>query len=241
MADEQNQAQNLNPDLAGYPDTERLVGAYRASGEEAKKWRERAEAAERQLAEASHRYDYAANQRVDIPQRPVDPYSQLAEVGIDPNVMRAAVRFEAQGIVQEALQPIAQGFQARNELLGQYPDYQKFEADVASFINADPDISQRYQRMFKSDPAGAMDYAFLKFGESRRRQHSGGSNGVQGQQMTEAQIPSNRSGDARRYDNSEDHAQRAYERWQQSHSTQDALAFAKARLKTAISDEFLNQ
>lgn len=241
MADEQQQAQNLNPDLAGYPDTERLVAAYRASGDEAKKQRERAEAAERRAAELESRAYAPANQRVDIPQRPADPYQQLAEYGVPPEAFRAAVRYEAGGMLQEALQPIAQGFQARNELLGQYPDYQKFESDVASHINSDPELKERYQRMFASDPVGAMDYGFLKFAESRRRQHTNGGNGIQQQQLTEAQIPSGRTGDARRFDNSGDRAQQLWERYQQTHSQQDAQAFAKARLKMAIPDEFLNQ
>lgn len=242
MADEQNQNQNLNPDLAGYPSVEHLVAAYRASGDEGKKQRDRADVAERRFAEqAAQGYGYAANQRPDIPQRSPDPYANLEGIGIPREDFRAAVRAEAQGMIAEAFQPIAQGFQARNELLGQYPDYQKFEADVASYVNADPDLSQRYQRMFKSDPAAAMDYAFLKFGDSRRRQHPGSNNGVQGQQMTEAQIPSSRTGDARHQNTQGEQTRELFERFQKTGNSQDSLAFAKARMKSVITDEFLNQ
>src|SRR5690348_5147050 len=146
MADE-NQEQ---PDYAGYQDLTGLVGGYRASSDEAKRQKARADMLEQQLAE-----------RQVVPQRNAegarDPAGRLNEWGVPTDALSDFVGEQ----IQKAFAPLAQGFQARNEMLSRHPDYNKFESEVAQFINADPDLSQRYQRMFNSDPTGAMEYAYL--------------------------------------------------------------------------------
>jgi hypothetical protein len=138
-------AQELRPDLAGYPSVDHLVQGYRASSEEAKKWRDRALQLEQQAP------------RQDIPQRQSNPYDRLRDYGIPPEDLQEAVNME----IKKAFEPLARGFQARGQVVGKYQDYAKFEADVAQYIGADPELSDRYQRMFNADPAGAMEFAFL--------------------------------------------------------------------------------
>lgn len=241
MADEQgseNQQQPLNPDLAGYPSVEALVAGYRASGGEAKKWREKAEALEQQTQQLYQAM--AANPRQPVPQRTTNsPYDRLAEYGVPADAIKEVVATE----LQNALQPLSEGFQARNTLLSRYPDYTKFESDVAAFVQSDPQLNQTYQRMFAADPVGAFEYAFLKFGDSRRRQHSqNGPNGEPVGEAVHASIPTARNGDARRQPSGANaDIENAYKRFMETGTSAAAREYAKARLHNVISDEFLNQ
>jgi len=121
----------------------------------------------------------------------------------------------------------------------EHPDYVQFEQDVANFISSDPDLAKRYPRMFEADPEAAMEYAFLKFGDSRRRT---GSEGQQANRsgIADAAIPGGRSGDSRRQPTDGDAVREAYERWRKSGSTADAANYAKTRLRGVITDDFLN-
>jgi hypothetical protein len=234
------EAPPLNPDLAGYPSVDALVGGYRASGQEAKRL------SEENLRISQERDQFrllaaqaAANPRQDVPQRngSANPYDRLAEYGVPSDAIREVITSE----IQTAFQPLQRGFEARNQILARYPDYNKFESDVASYIQSDPALNQTYQRMFTADPVGAFEYAFLKFGEDRRRTHpQGGSGEIMGDQA-HAQIPNTRTGDARRMDATGDETREAYRKYQQTGSPQDAREYAKLRLRNVISDDFLNE
>lgn len=226
-------SENLNPDLAGYPTTEALVKGYRESGNEAKRQRERAEAAERAYQEL---IQSQANPRPQVPTRSARPEDRLSEFGVPVDALEEYV----EGRLQKAFAPIAQGMSARTELLARYPDYNKFEADVAAFIQSDPNLNQSYQRMFQADPTGAFEYAFLKFGDSRRRTAGDHANDTSGE-TAHAAIPGNRNGDAMRQpaQGSAD-LQKAWSEYQRTGSPDAARNYAKARLHTVISDEFLN-
>lgn len=223
---------NLNPDLAGYPTTDALVKGYRESGNEAKRQRERAEAAEHAYQEL---IQSQANPRPQIPTRSARPEDRLSEFGVPVDALDEY--FEAR--MQKAFAPIAQGMSARTELLSQYPDYNKFEADVAAFIQSDPKLNQSYQRMFNADPLGAFEYAFLKFGDSRRRSGGDYPSEVPGE-ASHAQLPGSRNGDAMRQPQGSPNVQRLYEEYQRTGSPNAAREYAKARLHTVITDDFLN-
>lgn len=230
-------SENLNPDLAGYPTPEALVKGYRESGAEAKRWRDRAEELERVVADRALSEPQAAeNPRASVRQRSTRPEDRLSEYGVPVDALGEYVA----GKLQEAFAPIAQGMSARTELLSRYPDYNKFEADVATFIQSDSKVNQSYQRMFAADPAGAFEYAFLKFGESRRRSSGGGEPDTR-QESAQAQIPSGRNGDSQRMPQGNSaELSRAWEEYQRTGSSDSARRYAKARLHNVISDEFLN-
>jgi len=230
----QQASENLNPDLAGYPSVDALVKGYRESGNEAKRQRERAEQLEQQYQGLQQSL---ANPRPQVPSRGTRPEDRLSEFGVPVDALGEFVASK----LQEAFAPLAQGMNARTALLSQYPDYNKFEADVAAFIQSDPKLNETYQRMFAAEPAGAFEYAFLKFGESRRRTaREGGQNGRE--ESAQAQIPSGRTGDTQRMPqgNSAD-LQRAWEEYQRTGSKDAARAYGHARLRNVISDDFLNQ
>jgi len=221
----------LNPDLAGYPNVEALVQGYRSSGEEAKRLREKADKLEGLMTQMFEQQ--AANQRA-VPNRSGRPEDRLTEFGVPVDALDEFVA----GRVAKAFEPVARGIQARQTIVGSHPDYVQFEQDVANFIGNDPDLSQRYPRMFEADPAAAMEYAFLKFSDSRRRSVGSQTQAVGG--SVDASIPTSRGGDGRRGPDADQDVRDAFERWQKSGSTTDAAAYARARLRTAISDDFLN-
>jgi hypothetical protein len=226
MADENN-TPTPTPDYAGYPSPDELVKGYRNSSAEAKR-----------LAQENQRLQetlqgYAANQRQDIPQRQ-NAGDRLAEFGIPADALNDFVNER----VGQALAPLAAGFQARGRVLNAYPDYNKYEAEVAEFVNSDPEFSQRYAKMFSADPVGAMELAFLKFGESKR--HSAPAPAApNAQEMADASLPGERAGESRRSDSSDQGAiEEAFKKYQQSGSQRDAEAFAKLRIKQVIPDSF---
>jgi hypothetical protein len=235
MADEQEvqqpQEQPLNPDLMGYPNVEALVNAKRASDAEAQKIKAERDALKTQL---QYVYQPEANPRQDVKRRD-RPEDQLTEMGIPVDALDDFFNRR----LQKAFEPVLAAANARSTVVGKYPDYNKFEPDVNQFLQADPELNQAVGRMAQADPAGALEYAFLKFGESRRKSVNG--NRSQGD-VTDAQIPSSRGGETRRMpDSVSGDVQRAWQNYQKQGTSQAAAEYAKARLKTVIKDEFLNQ
>lgn len=236
MSDEQAvqppNEQPLNPDLMGYPNVEALVNAKRASDVEAKKIRDERDALAQQLQRV---YQPEANPRQEVRHRD-RPEDRLTEFGIPVDALNEY--FDTK--LKTAFEPIAAGISARNTVMQRYPDYNKFEADVMQYVQSDSNLSESYNRMWQADPVGAAEYAFLKFGESRRAA-ANGTNGSQ-EDVTHAQIPSSRGGETRRLpDSVTGDVQRAWQKYQQTGSTESAREYAKARLKTVIKDDFLNQ
>lgn len=234
---EQTEAQSpvppLNPDLAGYPDTQSLVHGYRESGAEAKRQRERAEKAEQALS--SVLLQGQANPRQQVPDRRLTPEDRLSDLGIPVDAVREVVST----VVQEALAPLTRGVQARGQMVSRNPDYVQFENEVAAFIEQDPELSRSYPALFQADPGAAMEYAFLKFGDSRRRVHphtNGERTGV-----GDAAIPTLRAGDGRGQAPGDTAVQEAFERFQRTGSSADAQAYARARLGPVIKEQFRRQ
>lgn len=230
MGDENKNEEELQPDLAGYPNVAALVQGYRASGAEAKKWREEAEKYQREQE--------AANQRQPIPDRS-NGANRLMDYGIPEDLLEEFVNQR----LERAFQPIAQSMTARSAVLSQYPDFVKFESDVAQFLESDRKLKETYERMFAADPAAAMEYAFLKFGDTRRRTGRQKERPPEAEaEALHAQVPTGRTGSGeRRQEPANQDIQKAWEQFQKTGSSRDAEAYAKARLKTVIKDDFLNQ
>jgi hypothetical protein len=229
MADENN-TPTPTPDYAGYPSPDELVKGYRNSSAEAKR-----------LAQENQRLQetlqgYAANQRQDIPQRQ-NAGDRLAEFGIPADALNDFVNER----VGQALAPLAAGFQARGRVLNSYPDYTKYEAEVAEYVNSDPEFSQRYAKMFSADPVGAMELAFLKFGETKRHQAPPPA-APNAQEMADASLPGERAGESRRSDDLDSQVRDAYEQMQKSGNEASFVErFAKLRLRQAIPDSFFEK
>jgi len=87
------------------------------------------------------------------------PEDALEEIGIDPTVIGEFLEQK----LNQALNPIIQGAQAREQLKRSYPNFETLEGEVATFIQSNPEIKQRYQRMFQADQGGAMEWAINRY------------------------------------------------------------------------------
>lgn len=212
-------------DLAGYPDEAALVRGYRESSAEAQRLRAQNQLLEQQLLQQE--------QQRTINQRP-SPMQQLQEYGIPIDPLDQLI----QQRVAAAFEPVVRSVQARSTVVAQYEDYNKFEADVARYIQADPQLSQSYQTMFQADPAGAMEWAYLKYGNHQRTNQPPPPDNGQG--MKEASIPTSRGGgDGTRNTNPiQERVERAWEHYQKTGQPQ---AYAMARLQQAIPDSYFEQ
>lgn len=240
MADEQevqqqNQEQPLNPDLMGYPSVEALVNAKRASDAEAKKIRDERDALANQLRTVNT-YVPEANPRQDVKRRD-RPEDRLTEFGVPVDALEEYVNTR----LQKAFEPVLAAANARSTIVGQYPDYVKFESDVNQFLQTDRELNDRVGRMAQGDPVGALEYAFLKFAEDRKGSVNLNRNGDQ-QSVIDAGIPSSRNGEGRRVSQGTDSdVQRAWEQYQKTGSQEAVRTFVKARLKQVIPEDFLRQ
>lgn len=220
-------------DFAGYPSLEQLVNGYRASSEEGKRQRERADALELNNAALMEMLREQQAPRQDVPNRPNRPEDRLTDLGVDATAVSELVDSR----VQQAFAPIARGLEARKEMIRRHADYLKYEQEVANWINADPQMSAEYNEAFQRDPVLAMENAMLKYGQHRWSAFQA----ALPQGKVDASIPTSRAGDTRRGPGPDGELQQALERFQRTGTPAAAHAYAKARLRGVVSDEFLNQ
>lgn len=235
MADEANtQNQPLNPDLAGYPTTEALVAGYRASGEEAK--RLKAELDKRDQLLGQFLTNGGQNVRQDVPSRAPRPEDRLTDFGIPVPDLAQFIDERVNRGVESVLKPLHTMANARQKIVAQHPDYVRYEQDVAQFVETDPQLSVSYPQMFAADPVGAMEYALLKFTDSRRQSGVAPQQGANGK--VDAGIPTSRAGEGRREPQGDAAIQEAFERFQRTGSSRDAKAYSQARLGPLLKEQF---
>lgn len=236
MADEPQDAANpQDADLMGYPNVDELVKAKRSSDVEARRLFEE-NARLKAIVELQ-----AANPRQEVRSR----YEQELEgAGVPMDPLEQYVQQKVGQAVQAAFQPVVRQLegqvQARTHMLSQYgSDYQKFEEDVARHIQNDPQLQSRYATMFQSDPVGAVEYAFLKYTEHKRRTTPGGGTEDRSQQA-QASIPTSKRTERRRpNDDMQGAVNEAFERYTKNPSRQNAEAYARARFRQSVPDEWL--
>jgi hypothetical protein len=227
---EPNADQRIADLEARLADTQRR---YAASSEEGKR-----------LAQLNQQFQQQAfESRQTVPQRSPSPYQSLIDSGVDAAAIDAIVDERVNTKIAAAFEPIAKGFQARTQMLASYPEYGKYEADIAAFVQSDPTVNERYQRIFSSDPIAANEYAYLKYGETTKRSHKNGTQREAREETAHAQIPSGRSGDARRQPQGNEAALHEARRAviESGYNKGAVNNFARQRLRQVITDEFLNQ
>jgi len=202
---------------------------YAASSREAKR-----------LAELNQNLQSAyVNPHQEVPQRSVTG-QRTAEFGLPEDLYDERIEQRANAIVASRFEPLVKGMQARQTMLGRYKDYGKFESDIGELLNTDSDFQQMYNRVFQADPVAAFELAYHRLGETKRKSHRNGAP-PDTSDLIEAQIPNQRSGDARRIPQDGGAVQEARRAWEQNKNATTAAAYARARLKTAIPDSHLNQ
>jgi|SwirhirootsSR2_FD_contig_31_13289662_length_1150_multi_4_in_0_out_0_2 hypothetical protein len=231
--EEQNGSQAQEPDPRIAELEAKLANVsrdYAASSREAKR-----------LAELNQNLQSAyVNPHQDVPHRNTAG-ERLAEAAVPVDALEEYVDQRANQIVSQKFEPLVRGMQARQTMLGKYKDYGKFESDIGELLNTDSDFQQMYNRVFQADPVAAFELAYHRLGETKRKSHRNGAP-PDTSDLTEAQIPNQRSGDARRIPQGQEAAvEVAARNYRENPNRNTAAAFARARLKTAISDDFLNQ
>lgn len=219
-------------DLAGFSDETQLAQAYRNSSTEARRQKERADALEQAFANAN---------RQDVnPRGHSRPEDRLSELGIPVDALDELVNQR----LQRAFEPLIRAGSARSTVMAQYPDYQKYETDVAAYLSTDRATQEKYNRMFAADPEAAMEYAFLSFGEHQRRTAATKPNGAEAQtrqQRVDAQIPSaggDRSRQTQSNEGADERIRKAFEHYQK---TGNPTEYAKARLSGIFSEDFFKK
>lgn len=232
MADE-----DVSPGANRDPNADRIAELERQNAELQRRYAASSEEGKR-LAQLNQQLQQS---RQIVPQRAATARDTLAEWGVPPDALEEVVNEKIGAAIQRAFQPITEGFKARNEMLAKYPDFGKFEADVASFVHNDPETSERYQKLFQVDPVAANEYAYLKFGaQEQKKPRARGANTRE--ESAHAAIPTERAGEARRTPQENQELADAMEDVRKSGRSRDAVdRYAKLRLKQAISDQFLNQ
>ena len=214
-------------DLAGHSDPNALAQSYRNSSREAQRQKDRADLLEQQLR------NYTQPQ-----QRSTRPEDRLSDLGIPVDALDEYVNAR----MQQAFAPIAKGLAARDEVMARYPDYMKYEPEVRQFLKSDPEMEQRYNNMVGADPAGALEYAILRYGDSKRRnQPEQTGSGTNKRAARDAEIPTGRSTETRSRgdaNTNEDIVNQAREHYKK---TGDPEPFAKSRLRQIIPDSFFEK
>lgn len=218
--DEGQPGEPKQPDLMGYASVDDLVKAKRASDGELRKMAERLQSLEAGFQQLA---------RPQIPVRYSSPDEELSSMGVPVNALDAYVQRK----LDQVLEPLARGAQARERVIARNPEYAKFEPDIIRYVNSDPELQERYQRALRTDPEIAFEYAQSKFIEHQAKQAP-----TQGKPSTkEAQIPTSRSGESRSVPSEDDELrQKAREYYEK---TGDAKPYAQLRIRQTVSDEHL--
>lgn len=171
------------------------------------------------------------------------PWEQkLEESAIPIDALNQLIDARAGQLVQQRFEPIQRGIQARQTAIGRHKNFAKWEPEMGEMINSDPDFRETYNRVFEVDPSAAFDLAYYRLGETRRKEHRNGNQVADEADLSEAQIPSQRSGDSRRVPTGNDAAvAEAREAYRQNPNRTTLNAFANARLRSVIPDSHLNQ
>ena len=158
------------PLLAGkYKSTEELERGYQNLFTEGQKIVEQKKALEQRVAQLES-WTAPAGGDVSSRQLPSDreaarvrPMDALAMAGIPVQELRDYVREE----LRAEIQPIFQGAQARQSVMQDYPEFSKFEPELAQFLEANPGLNSRYTKAYATDPDWALRGLYEEFRKTR--------------------------------------------------------------------------
>lgn len=225
------------PDLMGYDSPEALVAAKRSSDAEAKRLADENRTMKEQLGQIMPMLAERANPAERMQQR--DHYAALNEIGIPVGDLQEAIKMEARKMVRDELAPLVAAGSAREQMIANYPDFQKFEPQLNQFLQANPEVNEQYQwalRNASQNPKAAqmaMEWTYLRYGESERRNH-GGAVQAEDTNPAPAAIPSSSSQDRSGQQSGDiEQMKRAFEYGQKFG---DWRAYAHERLKGILPD-----
>jgi len=225
------------PPLMGYANPEALVAAKVASDAEAKRLFEENQTLKSQMNQILPVAMARVNPGERAEQRSV--YDRLYDQGIPPELVREAIQTEARSLLREELAPLVAANSARQELVGEYPEYQKFEPQLQKFLSENPQVNEQYEwaiqnaRQKPEQAKMAMEWAYLKFGEGLRRQN-GGAVQAEDTNPAPAAIPTSSAQDRSGTQGKDDEAMKRAFAYGKQYG--DWRAYAHERLKGVIPD-----
>lgn len=94
-----------------------------------------------------------------------NPLQKLVESGIDPDVLLSVI---GQAVKAE-LAPVQAGIQAQSQFEFEHPEYRNVQPEVAQFVGNDPRMVGRFNKMYQTDPYGAMEWAYDRYREVKQK------------------------------------------------------------------------
>jgi len=168
------------------------------------------------------------------------PADRLTEFGVPVDAVRALFQEEQAKTMKAA---------AAIDRANRDPFFAQNAPKIAEYMQSDPQLAQSVARIGAEDPDAAIDYLTMRY----KRDAGGGRQGsnadgmrewTQGTKYLLGNPPPDRQAPqppvAHPVWGNGDAVDQARARYQQTGSRQDAVAYAKARLKSVISDDFLN-
>jgi hypothetical protein len=93
-----------------------------------------------------------------------DFVDELRDAAIPMDALERLINQRATRAVLDALEPIARGAQARNEMLEQFPDYEKSEKAVQAFLSVNPSVNEEVSQLMAAGlERQARKLAFLEY------------------------------------------------------------------------------
>jgi hypothetical protein len=224
----------MHPDLNGEQATppRQWAGKYRDPEELEKGYQNLQDMANRNWQELQELKARMDTERMDPAERREsrrDPRAALEEVGVPTDALMELVRSG----VEDALRPVVEAQNAREEVSKSYPDFVKFEQDVANWITSNPQLQSRYAKMFAADQAGAMEWAINAYSRETSRHEQPPENPYS---TGEASLPPTGGSGPRGYDNSAASEDMAKE-MERARATGDWNRYIAQRLSGTVPDK----
>lgn len=223
----------MHPDLnSGTTPERQWAGKYRDPEELEKGYQNLQEMANKNWQELQELKSQMESGRMNPAERREErrnPREVLEEFGVPAEAVLELVR----NGVEDALRPVVEAQGARQEVAKHYPDFVKFEEDVAKWITSDPQLQSRYARMFSADQAGAMEWAITAYTREHERSAPAQDNPYS---TMEASLPPTGGSGPRGYDYNAASDDMAKE-MERARSTGDWSRYISQRLAGTVSDK----
>ena len=146
----------------------KFAGKYNTIDEFEKGYWSSAQEATRIAAEnKAFREILAGQQRVNPAERVEardEALEELREAAIPVEALDRLINERANRAIRAALEPIARGAQARNDMLDKFPEFEKTERELGLFLSANPEVNDEYQSlMAKGLESIALKHAYQSY------------------------------------------------------------------------------
>lgn len=159
-----------------YDNPEELEKGYRNSAEETQRIIARERLKDQEIASLKMQIQGRVNPAEQSASRR-NPVDDLTEAMVPVDALGAFV----QSKIAEAFEPIARGMAARTAVGNEYKDFSEVEGELNTYLAANPEFNERYQRMLQSDAEGAMELLYHRWKSTVAKNEPG--NDLSGQEQ----------------------------------------------------------